>query len=223
MNGRTEREGRMGEERMERGGEMESLFCRSEKHVINRNLDSTSWLWMRRQYPRPGPANLHSSRGLAGEVGEPEGTQYMFLVPSLHLGTGLQAASLAPLRVWLQPSTSSRWQRLRDQRPIQQGTDQLTMCSGRRLLPKPASSRAGQASSGTKGIRTGPAPAHGSDARQVAGRCWVMAVVSSTHKVTPILCLNPLISPLLRGMKEEPSILPSSHFMHIHVTVACSL
>lgn len=88
-------------------------------------------------------------------------TECMFLVPSLHLGTGLLAASLALLRVWLQSPTSSRWQRLGDQSLIQQGRDRLTTCSGRRLLPEPASSSAGQASRGTKGIRTGPAPAHG--------------------------------------------------------------
>jgi hypothetical protein len=35
----------------------------------------------------------------------------------------------------------------------------------------------------------------GSNARQVAGRCRVVGVVSSTHKVTPNLYLNPQIDP----------------------------
>lgn len=90
----------------------------------------------------------------------------MSLVPSLYLGTGLLAAGLALLRVWLQPSTSTRWQRLGDQRLIQQGRDQLTPCSGHRLLPEPASSSAGQASGGTKGIGTGQPQPSGSNARQ---------------------------------------------------------
>lgn len=33
---------------------MGSIFSRSEKQVINGNLNSISWLWMRRWYPRPG-------------------------------------------------------------------------------------------------------------------------------------------------------------------------
>lgn len=54
---------------------------------------------------------IHSSPGLTGEEEEqsPEGggTEYIFLVPSLYLGTGMLAAGLALLRVWLQPSTST--------------------------------------------------------------------------------------------------------------------
>lgn len=161
---------------------MGHIFSRSENHVINRNLNSISWLWIRKWYPRPGPGHLHSSPGLAGKEGEQglTGTENMFLVSSLHLGTGLLAASLALLRVWLQPSTSSRWQRLRDQRPIQQGRDQLTTCSGRRLLPKPANSGAGRASRGTKGIGTGPASP--SPWGAILGRCLADAGSWGSHQ-----------------------------------------
>lgn len=138
----------------------------------------------------------------------------MLLVFRLSLGTGLLAASLALLRVWLQPSTSTRWQRLGDQRLIQQGRDRLTPCSGHRLLPKPASSSAGQANRGTKGIGTGQPQPPGSNARQVAGTCWVVGGVSSIHRVTANLCfcihrLIQHIGGIGRGIRILPAAISS--------------
>lgn len=143
----------------------------------------------------------------------------MFLVPSLHLGTGLLAASLALFRVWLQPSSSSRWQRLRDQRPIQQGRDHLPRAPDADCCPSLPTAVQGGPVEGPRVSGQGqPAQPMGSNTRQVSGRCWVMGV-------TPVLCLNPLIGPAYwRGPfftedKRGTQNPPSGHFMPIHFTV----
>lgn len=134
----------------------------------------------------------------------------MFLVPGLSLGTGLLAASLALLRVWLQPSTSTRWQRLGDQKTHSAGQG-----SAYAMLRTQAAAQACQQQCGAGQRRDqghwDRTPSHWEAmlGRWLAhARSWGLCPLSTGSHQT---CLNPQIdlsvlekTPPLRNWKRNP-------------------